>query len=77
VSLLASVAAAADGPVTVPMKIVDNFPVITARIDGQDVPLMFDLGSDSSLALPKEALARISTQRSRKRAGGRTRRETS
>jgi hypothetical protein len=57
-----AVAAAADDPVTVPLKIVDKFPLITARIDGQDVRLMFDLGSDSTLALPQEALARIGTQ---------------
>ena len=27
--------------VTVPMTIVDHFPVITARVEGQDMPLMW------------------------------------
>jgi hypothetical protein len=63
-SLAGTGAAQADAtaPVTVPMAIVDNLPVITARIDGQAVPLMFDLGSDAALALPEDVLARIGTQ---------------
>ena len=63
-SLLATCALAEtrSGPVTVPMTIVDHFPVITARVEGQDVPLMFDLGSDARLALPEQLLARIATQ---------------
>ena len=42
-SLLATCALAEtrSGPVTVPMTILDHFPVITARVEGQDVPLMW------------------------------------
>ncbi len=41
------------------MQLRGNFPVITARINGADVPLAFDLGSDSALILKKAVIARV------------------
>ncbi len=48
-------------PVTIPMQILGNFPVITVRIDGQDLPLMYDLGGDYSLVLSEPALSLVKT----------------
>ncbi len=44
--------------VTVPMRLLGNFPVITARIDGIDVPLAFDLGDASALVLAQSVIDR-------------------
>ena len=57
----AAFAGAPHGSVTVPLQIRDHFPVITVRIDGRDLPLMYDLGGDFSLALTDKALALVET----------------
>jgi hypothetical protein len=61
-TLLAPLAlAAAEGTITVPLEIRGNFPVVTARIDGRELPLMFDLGGDFDLVLTEPALAMVRT----------------
>jgi hypothetical protein len=62
-TVLTSPGASADehGAVTVPLEIRGNFPVIRARIDGRELPLMYDLGGDSALVLTDEALAMVRT----------------
>jgi hypothetical protein len=52
---------AAAGPTTVPMQLLGNFPVITVTIDGNDVPLTFDLGDASSLVLQQSVIDRLKT----------------
>ncbi len=47
------------GSITVPMRLVGNFPVVTVRINGIDVPLTFDLGSDSALVLKQTVIDRV------------------
>jgi hypothetical protein len=47
--------------IDVPMQVLGNFPVVTAQIDGQNVPLMFDLGDASALVLTKNVLSRVKT----------------
>jgi Aspartyl protease len=52
--------------VTVPIRILGNFPIVTATIDGVAVPLLFDLGDTSSLVLTQAVLDRIKAQPSEK-----------
>jgi Aspartyl protease len=52
-------AAAAVGPVTVPVDLIDNYPIISADIDGRKVRLMFDLGEDSALVLTRATLEEL------------------
>jgi hypothetical protein len=61
-AVTAAVATPAGEPVTLPIRIVENFPVVTAIVQGQELPLMYDLGSDASLALPQEVLERLATR---------------
>lgn len=49
----------AAGPVTVPMQIRGNFPIITVIVDGEPVPLIFDSGDNASLVLSQTARDRI------------------
>jgi hypothetical protein len=49
--------AAADRPVIVPMKLLGNFPNVT--IDGNDVPLVVDLGNSGSVALTQAVIDRV------------------
>jgi hypothetical protein len=57
--LLARTAAA--GMTTVPMQLLGNFPVIVARIEKNDVPLIFDLGDESALVLAQNVVQRVKT----------------
>jgi hypothetical protein len=52
---------ASDDVTTVPLKLIGHFPVVTARIDGNDVPLTFDLGDRSALVLSQKVLDRVKT----------------
>jgi hypothetical protein len=60
-TLVDPLALAGEGAVTVPLEIRGNFPVITARVDGHELPLMFDLGGDFDLVLTEPALALVRT----------------
>ena len=51
--------AAADRPVIVPMKLLGNFPVVNVTIDGNDVPLVVDLGNSGSVALTQAVIDRV------------------
>ncbi len=52
---------AAAGSTTVPMQLLGNFPVISAQIEGNDVPLIFDLGDESALVLAQNVIDRVKT----------------
>lgn len=52
---------AAAGSTTVPMQLLGNFPVISAQIEGNDVPLIFDLGDESALVLTQNVIDRVKT----------------
>jgi len=52
---------AADAPSSVPMQLRSNLPVVTAKIDGYDVPLVFDLGDASALVLAGRVIDRVKT----------------
>lgn len=41
------------------LEIINNFPVIDVVIDGQAIPVAFDLGGDHTIELTVEALAKI------------------
>lgn len=41
------------------LEIINNFPVIGVAIDGETIPVAFDLGGDHTIELTAEALARI------------------
>jgi hypothetical protein len=59
VFLGSGVAAAAAAPVTVPVELISNYPIISADIDGHQVRLMFDLGEDSALVLTRTTLEEL------------------
>ena len=50
---------AADAPSSVPIQLLSNLPVVTAKIDGLDVPLVFDLGDPSALVLAGRVIDRV------------------
>ena len=52
----ASVAATGSSPNTVPLQLRRHFPIIVANIDGLDVPLVFDSGDESTVALHQSVL---------------------
>ena len=58
-SLIAINCIAADRPIVVPIKLLGHFPVITADIDGNAVPLQFDSGNSGSVALTQGVIDRI------------------
>ena len=57
--VLGSTAAGAERAVTVPIQILGNFPVVNATIEGNTVPLIFDLGDDSALVLSQAVIDRV------------------
>lgn len=59
ISILALDCVAADGATTLPMQLRGNMPIITATIDGNDVPLIFDLGDESALVLAQTVIDRV------------------
>jgi hypothetical protein len=54
-----NVADAAVRPVTVPVELIGNYPIISADINGHKVRLMFDLGEDSALVLTRTTLEEL------------------
>jgi Aspartyl protease len=58
-SILALDCAAADGPVVVPIRLIGNFAVVIANIDGSEVPLVFDSGSSVSVSLTQAVIDRV------------------
>jgi hypothetical protein len=54
---------AADAPVTVPIELVNNFPVLDVSVDDQSVPVMFDLGGSDEIVLSKAALDSLPVER--------------
>jgi hypothetical protein len=58
-SILALDCAAADRPVFVAIRLIGNFAVVTANIDGSEVPLVFDSGSSASVSLTQEVIDRV------------------
>lgn len=52
---------AAASSTTVPMQLLGNLPVITAQIDGIDVPLVFDLPDETALALAQTVIDHVKT----------------
>jgi hypothetical protein len=52
---------AADAPSSVSIQLLSNLPVVTAKIDGHDVPLVFDLGDASALVLAERVIDRVKT----------------
>jgi len=55
----AFVSAPASSPVVVPLRLQSHFPIIVAKIDGIDVPLQFDSGDQSTVALQQSILDQI------------------
>jgi hypothetical protein len=52
---------AANAPSSVKMQLLSNLPVVTAKIDGRDVSLVFDLGDASALVLARRFFDRVKT----------------
>jgi hypothetical protein len=50
---------AADAPSSVPIQLRSNLPVVTAKIDGHDVPLVFDSGDASALVPVGDVIHRV------------------
>jgi hypothetical protein len=68
ISGLLIAAAPADGastqsPVTVPIQLVNNFPVLDVSIEDQVVAVMFDLGGSDEIVLTSEALRPLNVER--------------
>jgi hypothetical protein len=49
----------ASSPIVVPLRLRRHFPVIVAKIDGLEVPLVFDSGDQSTVALHQSVLDSI------------------
>ena len=69
-SILALDCAAADRPVVVPIRLVGNFAVVTANIDGSEVPLVFDSGSSVSVSLTQAVIDRVKALPTGETSGG-------
>jgi hypothetical protein len=52
---------AAEAHSSVPMQFLGNLPVVIAKLDGHDVPLVFDLGDASALVLAQRVIDHIKT----------------
>jgi len=50
-------------PVTVPIELVNNFPVLKVSVDDQSVAVMFDLGGSDELVLTSDALRPLKVER--------------
>lgn len=48
--------ASAQSPVTVPIELVNNFPVLEVSIGGRRIPVMFDFGGSDGIVISTEAL---------------------
>jgi len=51
--------AAASGPIVLPLRLAGHFPIVMARVDGLDVPLVFDTGISDTVVLEPSALDHI------------------
>jgi hypothetical protein len=68
IAYLLSASAAAQGtltksPVTVPIKLLNNFPVLNVSIGEQSVAVMFDLGGSDEIVLTADALRSLEVER--------------
>jgi len=50
-------------PVTVPIELVNNFPVLKVSVGDQTVAVMFDLGGSDEIVLTSEALRSLNVER--------------
>jgi hypothetical protein len=64
VSMLSAMSCSAEtaASVSVPIEIVNNFPVLSLSIGDQEIPVAFDLGGDHQIELTPEALQKIDVQ---------------
>src|SRR6266404_2362354 len=58
-ALVALGSARASTPVVVPLRLDSRFPIVMAKVDGLDVPLILDTGGSDSVALQQPVLDRI------------------
>jgi len=56
---LQNVSAQATSAMILPLRLSRHFPIIVAKIEGQDVPLVFDSGDQSTVALQQSVLNKI------------------
>jgi hypothetical protein len=56
-------AAAAQLPVTVPIELINNFPVLEVTVGDQPVSVMFDLGGSDEIVLSTAALSSLEVER--------------
>lgn len=55
--------AATQSPVTVPIELINNFPVLKVVIGDRSVPVMFDLGGSDEIVLSTDALRSLKVER--------------
>lgn len=55
--------ASAQSPVTVPIELINNFPVLKVSIGDRSVPVMFDLGGSDEIVLAADALRPLKVER--------------
>ena len=54
-------AIASNSAITLPIRFLGTFPIVMAEIEGEDVPLTFDLGDSSALVLQQQVIDRVKT----------------
>ena len=57
--LAALASASASAQTVLPLRLVDHFPIVVAKIDDQDIPLILNTGDSNSLVLKQSVLDRI------------------
>ena len=50
-------------PVTIPIELINNFPVLAISVGGQPVSVMFDLGGSDEIVLSTAALSSLKVER--------------
>lgn len=50
---------ATERPIILPIKLLGNFPVVIVKIDGSNVPLVFDSGNSAPVALTQTVIDRV------------------